>query len=144
MDLKTESYGSCGCISISSFLVFWIVSWDAEHSPSQKAAYCVSSDLLFLRHTDFYDLFIDLVVEGLCYYTWAFSGCGERELLSSCSACTSHCSGFSCGAQAPGCVGFSCCSELALQLWCTDLVIPWHVGSSWIRDQIAVPGTARR
>ena len=131
MDLKTESYGSCGCIYISSFLVFWIVSWDAEHSPSQKAIYCVSSDLLFLRHIDFYDLFIYLVVVSLHYYTWAFSGCGERGLLSNCSACSSHCSGLSCcGAQALGCVGFSSCCQSALQLGCMDLVIPWHVGSS--------------
>ena len=114
MDLKTESCGSCGCIFISSVLVVWIVSWDAEHSPSQEATYFASSDLLFLRCIDFYDLFIALVVVGLCYYTWAFSGCGEREPLSSRSACSSHCSGFSCcGAQALGCVGFSCCSKLA-------------------------------
>ena len=125
MGLKTESYGSCGCISISSFLVFWIVSWDAEHSPSQKAAYCISSDLLFLRHIDFYDLLIDLVVEGLRCYTWAFSGCGERELLSSCSACTSHCSGFSC-------TGSRVCGLQLLQR-VGSAVIPWGLPGSGIR-----------
>lgn len=48
----------------------------AEHSPSQEATYFVSSDLLFLRCIDFYDLFIALVCGGSLFSTWAFSGCG--------------------------------------------------------------------
>ena len=29
------------------------------------------------------------------------------------------------------------------KLWCTGLVAPWHVGSSWIRDQTSVPCIGR-
>ena len=32
----------------------------------------------------------------------------------------------------------------AQQLWCTGLVAPWHVGSSWTRDQTRVPYTGRQ
>ena len=32
---------------------------------------------------------------GLCFCMWAFSSCGDGGLLSSCSAQTSHCGGFS-------------------------------------------------
>ena len=28
-------------------------------------------------------------------------------------------------------------------LWCTDLVAPWYMGSSWTTDQTHVPGTSR-
>ena len=37
-----------------------------------------------------------LAVLGLCCCRQAFSSCGERGLLSSCSAQVAHCSGFSC------------------------------------------------
>ena len=38
--------------------------------------------------------------KSLCCCKWAFSGCGEQGLLSSCGAQTSHCGGFYCwGAQ---------------------------------------------
>ena len=43
-----------------------------------------------------------------------FSGCRERELLSSCGVRASHCGGLSCSrAQAPGPEGFSSCSTQA-------------------------------
>ena len=74
---------------------------------------------------------------------WLFSRCGERGLLSSCSACASHCgSFFCCGAQALGRPGLSSCCTWAQQLrfpgsraqaqwlWHTSLVAPWHVGCS--------------
>ena len=65
--------------------------------------------------------------------------------LSSCGARASLCTGFSCcGAQALGCAGFSSRATWAQELWCTGLVIPWHVGSSWTRDQTHFPHTARQ
>ena len=80
-----------------------------------------------------------------------FSSCGKRELLSSCSAWASHCSGFSCcRGQARGHAGFSSFSTWAQELWlpgsraqaqylwCTGLVALQHVGSSWIRDRTQV------
>ena len=66
-----------------------------------------SSELFFLSLS----LFFFWLVRGLCCYTRAFSSCGKQELLSSCSAQASHCSGFSCwGAQALECEGFGSCS----------------------------------
>ena len=48
-----------------------------------------------------------LAVLGLPCCTWTFSSCGERGLLSSCSAWASHCSDFlCCGAPALECAGF--------------------------------------
>ena len=40
---------------------------------------------------------------------WAFSGCGELGLLSSCGVGASHRSGFSCEARALEHVGFGSC-----------------------------------
>ena len=42
-------------------------------------------------------MYLFLAVLGLHCCTWAFSSCGKRGLLSSCSAWSSHCDGFSCG-----------------------------------------------
>ena len=48
-------------------------------------------------------IYLFLAVLGLHCCAWAFSGCGEQELLSSCSVQVSHYSGFSCcRAQALG------------------------------------------
>ena len=48
-------------------------------------------------------MYLFLVTLGLYCCAWAFSSCGERGLLSSCSTCISYCSGFSyCGAWALG------------------------------------------
>ena len=49
-----------------------------------------------------------------------------------------------CGVQASRCSSFSCCRTHALGvwaqwLWCMGLVAPWHVESSWTRDQTHVP-----
>ena len=69
---------------------------------------------------------------------------------SSCSTLASHRGGFSCVARPLGHGGFSSCGTWvqslwfpssraqAQELWCTGLVAPWHVGSSWIRDQTLV------
>ena len=51
--------------------------------------------------------------------------------------------GLPCNARAPHCGDFSRCGAQALAhallwLWCTDLVVPWHVGSSVTRDQMHV------
>ena len=58
------------------------------------------------RKTAFVIIFLNyfLAVLGLCCCTWAFSNCGEQELISSC------------GAQASHCVGFSCCDSCGILL----------------------------
>ena len=74
--------------------------------------------------------------------TWAFSGCGELGLLSSCGVGASHRSGFSCEARALEHVGFSSwdagqsrgSGDRAQYLWCVGLVALRHVESSWTRD----------
>ena len=79
---------------------------------------------------NFYLFLAVLLVQGL------FSSYGEWGLLSSCSAQTSHHSGFSCcKARALGCEGLSSWSTRAQQLWRTGLVAPWQVRPSQIRDQ---------
>ena len=58
---------------------------------------------------------------------------------SSLGARTSHCGGFSCcGTRVPGHMGSAVVAsglEHTQLLWCTVLVAPWCVGSSWARDQ---------
>ena len=82
-----------------------------------------------------------------------------------CGARASHCGGFSCcrarplgvrasvvaacglsrcGTRALESASFSNCSAWAQQLWCTALVAPQHVGSSWTRDQTRVPCIGRQ
>ena len=56
-----------------------------------------------------------LAALGLRWSAWAFSNCGERGLLSSCSVQASHSSSSSWGAQAMG-EGFSSCGAQAQQL----------------------------
>ena len=73
-----------------------------------------------------------LAVLGPCCCAWAFSSCGERRLLSSCRELVSYCG------------GFSCCKARALecglwQLWRVNLLVPWHVESSWTRGLTWVP-----
>ena len=69
-----------------------------------------------------------------------FSSCSGRRLLSSCGVWGSHRGGFLyCGARAAGSAAFSNCNSQAL--WHRLIVAehrlsaPWHVGSSWTRDQ---------
>ena len=75
-------------------------------------------------------LFINLILAALhlCCGIWAFSSCGTQ---------TSHCGGFSCGARD---LHRTCGLQ---QLLYMDLVAPWHVESSWIRDQTPVPCIGR-
>ena len=88
-----------------------------------------------------------MAVPGLCCCVQAFSSYDGQGLLSS-GAQASHCSGLSCcEAQAVGAqtslvaaCGLSSCGSWALGrtgsvVWITGLVAPWHVGSSWTRDQ---------
>ena len=82
---------------------------------------------------------------GLCCCMQAFSSCREWGLLSGCGVQASHCNGFSCwGAWAPGHEGFSCRSTQAEQLWHTGLVAPWHLESSWARDQTCISCIGRQ
>ena len=75
-----------------------------------------------------------MVVLGLCFAP-RLSGCGERGLLSGCSAHAPHCGGFSCcRAQAPG----AWASVAGLH----ELVALQHVESSRIRDHTMSPALA--
>ena len=91
-----------------------------------------------------------LLLCGLC------SGRGEQGLLSSCGVWTSHWGGFSCyRARAPELTGFSNCRRGSVVVvpglqsrgsvvWHTGSATPWHVGSSWTRDQTCVPFIGRQ
>ena len=57
-------------------------------------------------------------------------GCSLRWLLSLHSPGSGH-------------TGFSSYSVQAQQLWCSGLVAPWHVASSWTRDRARVPRIGR-
>ena len=50
----------------------------------------------------------------------------------------------SCSARASLCGGFSCGAQAQLWWWCTGLVAPWHLGSSWTRNPTGVPHVGRR
>ena len=58
----------------------------------------------------------------------AFSGCGERGLLSSCAVWASHCAELLLQGTGLECMGFGCRGAWARWLWHTGLVVPWHVG----------------
>ena len=88
---------------------------------------------------------LSLAVLGLCCCTWAFSGCSEQGLLSSCRAWASHCGGFSCGAQAPGTrASVTAACMLSSGGRCMGLVAPQQVGSSQTRDGTHVPCTGEQ
>ena len=70
-------------------------------------------------------MYLFMVVLGLHCCTHAFSSCGEWGLLSSYSAWSSHCGGFSCGAQALGCMGFSTLSVVAAD-WLQGTGLVWY------------------
>ena len=85
---------------------------------------------------------LSLLLRGL------FFSCHKQGLLSSCSVRAPYCRGSSCcGARAPGCTCFNDCGTWApqlqlpgsraraQQLWHTDLVGPWLVGSSHTRTR---------
>ena len=79
--------------------------------------------------------FLFLAALGLHCCAWAFSGCGERGLLSSWDAWAFHCGGFSwCRAQLQG---------AGLRSWHTCLAALQHVESSRTRDQTCVPCTGK-
>ena len=62
---------------------------------------------------------------GLSLVEWA------GAILTSCGAWAFHCGVFSCGPQVPD-------TQVSVVV-AMGLVVPWHVGSSHIRDQICVP-----
>ena len=71
----------------------------------------------------FYFLKHFFVFGCLCCCVWAFSSCGERGLLSSCSARASHCCDSSrCKAWTPRCSNFSSCSSRAHYLCVPSLI----------------------
>ena len=65
---------------------------------------------------------------GIRCCAWAFSSCSEWGVLSSCSVWASHW-GWLLFLQSTG------SRVKAQKLWHTGLVAPWHMGSSWTRDQ---------
>ena len=82
-----------------------------------RQASSFSSFLPFLVFAFFFYILL-LTYLWLCWVFVAVLSCSKQEVLSSYSAWTSHCSGFSCcGAQTLGHVGVSSCSTRARQLW---------------------------
>ena len=96
--------------------------------------------------------FIYLGYAGSLLPRGLFSSFGQRMLLRSCDAQTSHCGGFSgCGAQPSGAAasGLSSWGPQALEhrlsscgTWAS--AAPWHVGSLWARDSPVSPALAGR
>ena len=87
-------------------------------------------------------------VLGLCCCMWALSSCGEqgplfiavcRFLIEVAPLVAEH------RLQVPWlqelCLAGS--GAQAQELWCTGLVAPWHVGSSWTRARTCVPCIGR-
>ena len=115
---------------------------------------CCLSILFFYKFIYLFILF--LAALGLRCCTWAFSSAASRGYSSL------RCVGFSLQwlllLQSTGSrhSGFRICDTWAQQLWlmgsgaqaqqlwCPDLVVPWHVGSSWTRDGTHVPCIGRR
>ena len=110
-----------------------------------------------------FSLLFFLAVLGLHCCMQVFPSWGKWGPLSTCRSRTLHCSSFSCGAQTLGTqasvvvaqglrscgsqaleYGLSRCDAWALQIWCTGLVAPWHVESSWTRGLTCVPCTGRQ
>ena len=90
-------------------------------SCSTRDLRCVRWALFFFFFLIFIYLFYFLAVVGLRCCSQAFSSCGVTV---------------SGGCSLLWCVGFSL---RGLLLWHTGLVAPWHMGSSWNRDQTSVP-----
>ena len=61
------------------------------HSGYNLTCFFFLSFLLFKKI-----IYLLLAMLHLCCYVWAFSSCGERGLLYSCSAWAYHCYGFFC------------------------------------------------
>ena len=87
-------------------------------------------------------IYLLVAILGLDCCMGTLCRCRQRRLAFSGCAQASHCSGSSCcRARALGtralvvsAHGLSSCSSWALKLWCTGLVAPWHLESSWTRD----------
>ena len=131
--------------------------------------YSLSSQLLFLKKFFLVDLEIFNLIVMLFIYLFSY-GCvgssflraGFLQLWRGRGYSLLRCAGFSLQwpllLQSTGsrCVGFSSCGTWAQQLWptgsraraqqlwCTGLVAPWYVGSSWTRDQTRIPCIGRR
>ena len=90
---------------------------------------------LLLLPSIFISLFLAVLGLHCCS---VFSSRGERGLLSSRSACTSHCHDFSyCTAQALGHVGFSSCGSWALDNRLSSCGSQaWLLRSTWESSQI--------
>ena len=79
----------------------------------------------------------------------SFSGCGEQGLLQLQCAGSSLRWRLLLQSMSSSVHGLQCLwppgsRAQAQYLWCMDLIAPWHVGSSQIRDRAPVPCTARQ
>ena len=111
----------------------------------------------FLYFLKIFVYYLFLVVQGLWCCKHTLSCCGEwgllfisvQELLIAVASLLqntgSRRTGFcSCSTQAQELWIIGPRVRSLHQLWCTSSVAPWHVKSSWTRDQICVPCTGRR
>ena len=100
----------------------------------------IFSVLGFFPEVFFYYLFIYLFIYGCVGSLFLYEGFLYLQQAGSTlhrGARASHCRSLSCcGAQAP--------DVQAEQLWLTDLVAPWHVGSSQTRARTCVPSIGRQ
>ena len=126
------SFLSCVCFCFNSFCS----CMDPEEAEEGTRCPPLSPTLFFFLQI-YLLIYLFLSAMGLHCCVWAFSSCGKRGLLSSCSMWTSHC------------YGFSCWEAQALSVWASvdvahGLSCPTHVGSSWTRDRTRVPCIGRR
>ena len=90
---------------VFSFFFFFKLSYKFEGSSSPNRVFCF---VLII--------YLFMTALGLRCCTRAFSKCGQRGLLYSCSILASHCSGFACcRAQALGLSCFNSCASRALE-----------------------------
>ena len=94
--------------------------------------------LLVNTFSQHFCLFLIVAVKGLGWcagFLWLW----QVGATFCCGVQASHCGGFSCGAQAPGTWASVLATRRLQYLWHMSLVAPWHVESSWTRDQTHVP-----
>ena len=99
--------------------------------------------LLVNTFSQHFCLFLIVAVKGLGWcagFLWLW----QVGATFCCGVQASHCGGFSCGAQAPGTWASVLATRRLQYLWHMSLVAPWHVESSWTRDQTHVPCIGRQ
>ena len=88
---------------------------------------------LLIKNNFIYLLFLAML--GLCGCEGLSLAVESRGSSLHCGVQSSHCGGLSrYGAQAPGPAGSRSRGTWAQRVWCTGLIAPGHVWSSWIRN----------